>query len=159
MDGYRHHDQLRGFRLAAFLCALVPSLSGAASAAEAPEEALYAEPVSLVRLLARDESLIGKRVRTVGVLLLEHELLQLCLTSEDAEVRILLNCVSLNLTDDQLSAVEGHNYKHLLVEGAFSSTVMGSLPLLSDVSEILRKGDEGPTIIWRPQSRVPGNEH
>jgi hypothetical protein len=158
MDGYRHHDQRRGFRLAALVSALVFPSSDAALAAEAHMEATGAEPVSLVRLLARDKSLIGKRVRTAGTLLLGDELLELCLTSEDAKVENTLNCVGLDLTDDQLSAVEGHNYKHLLFEGVFSSDVMGSLPLLSDVSEVLRRGGEWPTIIWPSRSGVSGNE-
>ena len=132
-------------RTTAILCSLgmlcVPQLLASDDGqvqlgASSSTEPLPGRPVSLARLLARDEALIVKRVRTIGVFFLDVETVSLCLTREDMENGVDLNCVDLAMTDEQIAKTKRLRGDYVLVEGTFRSEVLGSLPELVSITEM-----------------------
>ena len=118
------------------LVASVLLLAGAAS-----DESSW-ETVSLVRLLAEDESLDGKIIRTTGVLDLGFERQHLCLSEADAENLALTNCVFLYLEEKIANQLEKRfNRKSVVVQARFNVIpAEGYKVNLDDISYVARAG-------------------
>lgn len=116
-----------------------------------------ATDLSILELLADGEAHDGSTVRVTGVLQIELEGDQLCLSKEALRYSVTRNCLALGVDPEPLGTTREElteaNGEYVLVEGVFRASDRGHLSLFSgairEVTRILlwerAQGDRGPS--------------
>ncbi|MDH3639984.1 MAG: hypothetical protein OES09_16195, partial [Gammaproteobacteria bacterium] len=99
--------------------------------------------VSLIRLIANPDNYQGRKVRVIGVAILEFEDNNLWVSKEALKYRVLKNAIWIEPNFEKLGAsseaLSKYNGKYVLIEGTFNKNNSGHMGLsVSAIENVTR---------------------